>query len=101
MRDSLAGHGYNAHSVHVQPLEVREELWLRMVLRRHLRLTGSPRALRLLKSDAPLPFLRVEPLLAPCSITETWTATLAQLRRPEIGTVEPLEGIPPKEPVVM
>ena len=101
LRDSLAGHGYNAHSVHVQPLEVREELWLRMVLRRHLRLTGSPRALRLLKSDAPLPFLRVEPLRAPCSITETWTATLAQLRRQEIGTVEPLEGIPPKEPVVM
>ncbi len=55
LRDSLAGHGYNSHSVHVQPLEVREELWLRMLLRRHLRHTGSPRALQLLRSDGPLP----------------------------------------------
>ena len=101
LRDSLAGHGYNAHSVHVQPLEVREELWLRMVLRRHLRLTGSPRALSLLKSDAPLPFLRVEPLRVPCSITETWTATLAQLRRQEIGSIEAPEALPPKEPVLI
>jgi glutamate synthase domain-containing protein 3 len=101
LRDSLSGHGYNSHSVHVQPLEVREELWLRMLLRRHLRLTGSPRALRLLSSDRPLPFLRVEPLRPPCPITETWTATLAQLRRQEIATIGPVEGIPPKEPVVM
>jgi glutamate synthase (ferredoxin) len=101
LRDSLAGHGYNAHSVHVQPLEVREELWLRMLLRRHLRHTGSPRALQLLRSDGPLPLLRVEPLRPPCSITETWNATLTQLRRPEIGPFEPVEAIPPKEPVWM
>jgi hypothetical protein len=101
LRDSLAGHGYNQHSVQLRPLEVREELWLRLVLRRHLRLTGSPRALRLLSADTPLPFLRVEPLRPPCSITETWTATLAQLRRHEIASIESLEGIPPKEPVVM
>ena len=72
-----------------------------MLLRRHLRLTGSPRALRLLSSDRPLPFLRIEPLRPPCSITETWTATLAQLRRQEIAAIEPMEGIPRKEPVVM
>ena len=101
LRDSLAGHGYNQHSVQLRPLEVREELWLRLVLRRHLRHTGSPRALSLLSSDAPLPFLRVEPLRPPCSISETWTATLAQLKRHEIASVESLEGIPPKEPVVM
>ena len=101
LRDSLAGHGYNQHSVQLRPLEVREELWLRLVLRRHLRHTGSPRALSLLSSDAPLPFLRVEPLRPPCSITETWNATLAQLKRYEIGSVEPFEAIPPKEPVVM
>jgi glutamate synthase domain-containing protein 3 len=101
LRDSLAGHGYNQHSVQLRPLEVREELWLRLVLRRHLRHTSSPRALSLLSSDAPLPFLRVEPLRPPCSITETWNATLAQLKRYEIGSVEPFEAIPPKEPVVM
>jgi glutamate synthase (ferredoxin) len=101
LRDSLVGHDYNAHSVHLRPLEVREELWLRMVLRRHLRLTGSPRALRVLSSDAPLPFLRVEPVRPPCSISQTWNATLAQLRRHEIATIESPEGVPPKEPVIM
>jgi hypothetical protein len=101
MRDSLGGHGYNQHSVHTRPLEVREELWVRMVLRRHLRLTNSPRALSLLSADVPLPFLRVEPIKPPCSITETWTATLAQLRRHDLGSVESLAAIPPKEPVLM
>ncbi len=101
LRDSLAGHGYNQHSVQLRPLEVREELWLRLVLRRHLRHTGSPKALSLLSSDAPLPFLRLEPLRPPCSISETWTATLAQLKRHEIASVDSLGVIPPKEPVVM
>jgi glutamate synthase (NADPH) large chain len=101
LRDSLGGHGYNAHSVHVQPLEVREELWLRLVLRRHLRHTGSPRALSLLRSDGPLPFLRVEALRPACSITETWNATLAHLKRQEIASIEPVTEIPSKEPVLM
>jgi len=101
MRDSLAGHGYNQHSVHLRPIEVREELWLRMVLRRHFRLTGSPRALNLIGSDAPLPFLRVEPLRPPCSITETWHATLTQIRRSDITSPESVQMIPPKEPVLM
>jgi glutamate synthase (ferredoxin) len=101
MRDSLAGHGYNQHSVHSRPLEVREELWVRLVLRRHFRLTGSPRALKLLSSDAPLPFLRVEPLRPPCAITETWTATLGQLKGRDIGSLEASQAIPPKEPVLM
>jgi glutamate synthase domain-containing protein 3 len=101
LRDSLAGHGYNQHSVHLRPIEVREELWLRMVLRRHFRLTGSPRALNLIGSDAPLPFLRVEPLRPPCSITETWNAALAQIRRSDIATPESVQMIPPKEPVLM
>jgi hypothetical protein len=101
MRDSLGGHGYNQHSVHTRPLEVREELWLRMVLRRHMRLTNSPKALRLLSSDAPLPFLRVEPIRPPCTISETWNATLTLLRRHELGSVESTPSIPPKEPVLM
>ena len=101
LRDSLFGHDYNAQSVHLRPLEVREELWLRLVLRRHLRLTGSPRALQVLSSDAPLPFLRVEPLRPPCSIRETWSATLAQLRGSDLGTLETVEDYSPKEPVVM
>ena len=38
LRDSIGGHGYNQQSVRLAPVEVREELWLRRVLRKHLRL---------------------------------------------------------------
>jgi hypothetical protein len=40
-------------------------------------------------------------LRPPCSIAETWTATLAQLRSPEIPSVDVLQRIPPKEPALM
>ncbi len=57
LRDSIGGYGYNQQSVRLAPIEVREELWLRRVLRKHLRLTGSPRAAAFLNAAAPLPFL--------------------------------------------
>jgi glutamate synthase domain-containing protein 2/glutamate synthase domain-containing protein 1/glutamate synthase domain-containing protein 3 len=101
LRESLAGHGYNSNSVHLLPLEVREELWLRRVLRRHLQLTGSPHALILLASDAPLPLLRVQPVRPPGSIEETWTATLARLRGRELAALEPWQLTPTKEPLAM
>jgi glutamate synthase (ferredoxin) len=82
LRDSIGGYGYNQHSVRLSPIEVREEVWLRRVLRKHLRLTGSPRAAALLTATAPLPFLRVEPLALPCTIAETWASILTRLRRP-------------------
>ena len=81
LRDSIGGFGYNEQSVRLAPLEVREDLWLRRVLRRHVRHTGSPRALRLLNADLALSFLRLEPLVPPCSIAETWAATLARFKR--------------------
>jgi glutamate synthase (ferredoxin) len=82
LRDSIGGYGYNQHSVRLSPVEVREELWLRRVLRKHLRLTGSPRVSRLLSSEGSLPFLRVEPLVLPCSVAETWAAILTRFKRP-------------------
>jgi glutamate synthase domain-containing protein 2/glutamate synthase domain-containing protein 1/glutamate synthase domain-containing protein 3 len=72
LRDALSGHDYNLHSVVPAPIEVREELWLRAALRRHFRLTGSPKALALLTSDHPLPFLRVQPLQPACTPMEAW-----------------------------
>jgi len=66
-----------------------------------LRLTGSPRALQLLSSDAPLPLLRVEPVRPACSISDAWGATLTQIRASEIGSMEVVEDASPKEPVVM
>jgi glutamate synthase domain-containing protein 3 len=101
LRDTQAGHGYNSSSVRLVPLEVREELWLRLVLRRHLRLTGSPRAFKLLASDAPLPFLRVEPRHPPCSIGESWTATLSQLKRHDLPAPESMPIVPTTGRLIM
>jgi len=67
------------------PVEAREELWLRMVLRRHFHLTNSPRAWELLRSDRPIPLLRVEPLQAPTSPADTWASILARLRGADLN----------------
>ena len=96
LRDSIGGHGYNQPSVRLAPLEVREEIWLRRVLLKHFRLTNSARVAELLNSNSPLPLLRVEPLVPPCTVAETWTATLARVEQPRVkrqGTpVLPLEA---------
>jgi glutamate synthase (ferredoxin) len=72
----------NLDSVRFATLEAQEELWLRRILRRHLQLTGSPRAADLLSCSA-LPLLRVEPVMPPCSIEDTWTSILARLAAEE------------------
>ena len=87
LRDSIGGYGYNQHSVRLAPVEVREELWLRRVLRKHMGFTDSPRAAKLLDATGPLPFLRVEPLTLPCSVAETWASILIQLRRPAVPSL--------------
>jgi glutamate synthase (ferredoxin) len=76
LSDSPGGYGFNDQSVRVIPIEAREGVWLRRVLRKHQLLTGSPRAAQLLSSHRPLPFRRVEPLSLPCSIAETWAPVL-------------------------
>jgi len=43
-------------SVRLAPIEVREELWLRRVLRKHFCLTDSPRAAHILTAGRPLLF---------------------------------------------
>jgi len=80
LRDDATGHAHNEQSVRLVALQLKEELWLRRVLRRHERLTGSPKVAQLLRSDQPLPFSRVEPLSLPCSIEETWDAILKRFK---------------------
>jgi glutamate synthase (ferredoxin) len=72
----------NRDSVQFATLEPQEEQWLRRILRRHVQLTGSPRAADLLSCSA-LPLLRVEPLMPPCSIEDTWVSILARLATEE------------------
>jgi glutamate synthase domain-containing protein 3 len=88
LQESSGGRVHNDQSVRLVPIELTEELWLRRVLRRHERLTGSPRAGQLLRSAQTLPFSRVEPLSLPCSIAETWDAILKRFRRQSIPVLD-------------
>jgi glutamate synthase (ferredoxin) len=97
LRGSLAGGRYHRESVRCAALEDpdadfscaasgaidndQEEFWLRRVLHEHVRLTGSPRARRLLRPDARLPLFRLEPRHLPCAIAETWAPIVARLER--------------------
>jgi glutamate synthase (ferredoxin) len=72
----------NRDSVRFSTLGPQEEQWLRRILRRHLQLTGSPRAADLL-AGAALPLLRIEPLTPPCSIEDAWASILARLAAEE------------------
>ncbi|HSY99790.1 MAG TPA: glutamate synthase large subunit [Terriglobales bacterium] len=99
LRDSAGQHVHNEQSVRMVPIELKEELWLRRVLRKHERLTGSPRAAQLLRSERPLPFSRIEPLSPSCSIAETWEAILNRFGRRktpvfDVSRLVPLDGLP-------
>ena len=99
LRDSAGRHVHNEQSVRMVPIELKEELWLRRVLRKHERLTGSPRAAQLLRSERPLPFSRVEALSPSCSIAETWEAILNRFGRRntpvfDVSRLVPLDGLP-------
>ena len=99
LRDPVGADVLNEESVRTVPIELKEELWLRRVLRRHERLTGSPRAAQLLRSERPLPFSRVEPLSVACSVAETWDAILVRFGRHQtplvdLARVVPLDGLP-------
>jgi glutamate synthase (ferredoxin) len=89
----------NRDSVRFATLEHVEELWLRRILRRHLHLTGSPRAADLLSRPA-LPLLRIEPVAPPCSIEETWASILARLAAEEARNYGRDKLLSPERPVV-
>jgi glutamate synthase (ferredoxin) len=95
LRDDATGHVHNEQFVRLVPLELNEELWLRRVLRRHERLTGSPKVAQLLLRDQPLPFSRVEPLSSPCSIEETWDAILKRFKVKRASVFDISRAIPP------
>jgi hypothetical protein len=78
LRDELSGERYNHEFVRPADLEEAEETWLRRVLQEHLRYTDSVPAARLLADASSLPLVRMEPLSLPCSVAQTWAATLAR-----------------------
>lgn len=89
----------NRDSVRFSTFEPQEEQWLRRILRRHLHLTGSPRAAELLACSA-LPLLRVEPLTPPCSIEESWASILSRLAAEEARSYGRDKIVSSERPVV-
>ena len=109
LRNSLSARNYNREFVHCQALtanaeewllDEQEEVWLRRVLREHVRLTGSARTQRLLRMDGPLPLVRVEPVHLPCPIAQTWAPVLSRLEQQEItdARLPAVDSVPVSEP---
>ena len=65
MRDSLAGHGYNQHSVHARRSRCAKNCGFAWCCAVTCASPAAPGHWELLSSDAPLPFLRVEPCSPP------------------------------------
>ena len=93
LRNSLKDGNYNREFILSEAVDAKgeawllddqEEVWLKRVLREHVRLTGSTRAQRLLAIDGPLPLVRLEPIHLPCSIAQTWAPILSRLEQQEI-----------------
>jgi glutamate synthase domain-containing protein 3 len=85
----------NPASVQLQPCTPKEEQWVRRLLMRHWTLTRSSRAAVLLESGFRLSVTRVQPLIMPCSVSDTWEPILQRL---ESGGVNILHGaLNPKE----
>ncbi len=80
--ESLARDGYNREFVSCAnaggPTAQGDEARLRRALEEHVRLTGSPRAKRLLDAKRALPLLRLEPVHLPCSLAQTWAPVIAR-----------------------
>jgi glutamate synthase (ferredoxin) len=105
LRSTLSRECYNREFLHCTSIEgqrsnhmdtmmdEQEEAWLRRVLREHLQLTDSPRARRLLKSNAPLPFVRLEPVHLPCPIEQTWAPILSRLEKQDLAALRLADAV--------
>jgi glutamate synthase domain-containing protein 3 len=87
----------NSEFVACSEVEEDEGKWIGQVLHRHLRLTGSPVAYRLLQESPRRLFARVQPAHLPCTVSQTWAQVLARLK-PQREPKEPgsyLPAVPP------
>ncbi|MBZ5705953.1 MAG: glutamate synthase large subunit [Acidobacteriia bacterium] len=80
VRDHLRPGTCNSDFVVSAGIEQDEANWIARVLQRHLRLTGSPIAYRLLQEPLPQVFARVQPIHLPSTVSQTWAPVRARLR---------------------
>jgi glutamate synthase (ferredoxin) len=69
----------NADFVRLATCTSAEERAVRQLLIRHWILTRSPKAILLLESGRPLPLTRIQPLVLPCPVEDTWKPVLQRL----------------------
>ena len=79
VKEHLRDESYNRNFVRPQECSHEEERWLRLVLQKHLQLTWSPQASKLLAS-ASLSVVRLEPVTLPCPVHQTWASVLSRLQ---------------------
>ena len=89
-REALREGDYHPEFVCPAEAGYQEHIWLRRVLREHLRLTGSPRAAALLGYRGALPLFRIEPVRLPCPVAQTWAAAGPLVRRRERALPPPV-----------
>jgi glutamate synthase domain-containing protein 2/glutamate synthase domain-containing protein 3 len=83
VREGLRASDLQREYVRVAELESEEQVWLRRVLREHVRVTGSARGRAMLRLRGALPLVRVEPVKLPCSISQTWTMAASRFLDPQ------------------
>ncbi|MCU1254237.1 MAG: glutamate synthase (ferredoxin) [Candidatus Angelobacter sp.] len=81
LSDRVSINSCNADFVRLEPPSAEEEQAVRQLLIRHWMLTRSDRAALLLASGMRLPITRVQPLVLPCPVAETWKPILQRFER--------------------
>jgi glutamate synthase domain-containing protein 3 len=81
LTDQVLINSFNADFVRLEPCSAEEEQAVRQLLIRHWMLTRSNRAALLLASGMRLPITRLQPLVLPCPVSETWKPILQRFER--------------------
>jgi hypothetical protein len=81
LTDYVPANSCNADFVRLAPCTVEEEQAVRQLLLRHWMLTRSDRAALLLASGMRLPIARMQPLVLPCPVGDTWKPILQRFER--------------------
>jgi hypothetical protein len=101
LEDEAADIRYNEESVRFRELGAEEQLWLRRVLRIHLRLTESVAAATLLRKLDRLRLLCVQPVQPPCSAAETWVGIIKRLEEHDLPALDIPQIIPSEGPLAV
>jgi glutamate synthase (ferredoxin) len=95
LTDHVSVNSCNGEFVRLQPCTAEEERGVRQLLIRHWMLTRSKKAALLLESGLPLSITRMQPLVLPCPVGDTWKPILQWFERVALSALH--RAIPPRE----